>query len=80
MYAKLRSSLVNIKNIYESMRKPPLEFTDTCFNMASSCWRMGRVSYSYADAMISISPFNFVLADSDTLNSSKNEINKKMHY
>ena len=41
---------------------------------------MGRVSYSYADAMISISPFNFVLADSDTLNSSKNEINKKMHY
>lgn len=37
---------------------------------------MGRVSYSYADAMISISPFSFVLADNDTLNSSKNEINK----
>ena len=42
----------------------------TCFKVVSSWCRMGSLSYSFADEMISIKPRSLVFAFKDTLKSS----------
>ena len=45
----------------------------TCFKIESSCCLIGKLSYSCAEAMISISPLSFVFAVKEALNDSKNK-------
>ena len=47
---------------------------DSCLKRESSLWRIGRFSYSAAEARISISPRNLVLLLRDMLKSSAGDV------